>query len=83
MIKACILLRIRPGMDRAVFQEVKNLTQVVDMETVYGEYDLLMKIQVATMEDLDTFIFDTVRTIQGIERTTTLIVIKPPSQVEG
>ena len=79
MIKACILLRVKPGMDRSVFQAVKKMKQVMDMETVYGEYDLLMKIQVDTMEELDAFIFDTVRTLQGVDRTTTLITIEPPS----
>jgi len=79
MIKAYILLRIKPGMDRSVLQTVKKLKQVKDIETLYGAYDLLMKIQVETMDDLDAFIFDTARTIQGVERTTTLITIEPPS----
>jgi len=78
MIEAYILLRVKPGMDRSVFQTVSKLRQVKDMETVYGEYDLLMKIEVKTMDDLDAFIFDSVRTIQGVERTTTLITIEPP-----
>ncbi len=79
MIRAYALLRIKPGMDRSVFQTVQKLKPVNDLETVYGEYDLLMKIQVETMDDLDAFIFDTVRTVQGVERTTTLIVIETPS----
>lgn len=78
MIEAYILLRVKPGMDRSVLQTVKKLKQVKDTETVYGEYDLLLKIQVETMDDLDTFIFDSVRTIRGVERTTTLITIEPP-----
>jgi len=79
MIEAYVLLRVKPGMDRPVFQTVKKLKQVKALETVYGEYDLLMKIQVETMDDLDAFIFDAVRAIQGVERTTTLITIEPPS----
>lgn len=79
MIEAYVLLRVKPGMDKLVFQAVKKLKQVTDIETVYGEYDLLMKIQVETMDDLDAFIFDSIRTIKGVERTTTLITIEPPS----
>ncbi len=78
MIKAYILMRIKPGMDRSVLQTVKDLKQVKDVETVYGAYDLLMKIVVETMNDLDAFIFDIARGIQGVERTTTLITIEPP-----
>ena len=29
------------------------LAKLKDLETLYGEYDLLMKIQVETMDDLD------------------------------
>ncbi|MCW4055355.1 MAG: Lrp/AsnC ligand binding domain-containing protein, partial [Candidatus Bathyarchaeota archaeon] len=65
-------------MDRAVFRTVSDLENVKDLETVYGEYDLLMKIEVETMDELDAFIFDTVRTIKGVEGTTTLITIEPP-----
>jgi len=40
---------------------------------------LLTRVQLETMDDLDAFIFDKVRTIDGVERTTTLITIEPPS----
>lgn len=80
LIEAIVLLRIKPGMDRFVFSAVKKLKQINQIETVYGEYDLLTKVAVETMDDLDAFIFDKVRTIKGIERTTTLIVIEPPGQ---
>jgi len=79
VIEAYVLLRIRPGMDRPVFRAVKKLKQVKVTETVYGEYDLLTRVQLETMDDLDAFIFDKVRTIDGVERTTTLITIEPPS----
>lgn len=79
MIEAYVLMRVKPGMDRSVFQRVQRLKQVTDIETVYGAYDLFTKVHVETMEDLDAFIFDTVRTISGVERTTTLIVITQSS----
>jgi DNA-binding Lrp family transcriptional regulator len=79
MIEAYILLRIKPGMDRVVYRTVSGLDKVKDLQTVYGEYDLLMRIEVEAMEDLDVFIFDTIRTIEGVEGTTTLITIEPPN----
>lgn len=83
MIEAYVLLRVKPGQDRSVFRKVKKLKRVTEMDTVYGEYDLLIKVQVETMEDLDSFIFDTVRTIKGVERSTTLITIEPPVEGKG
>lgn len=83
MIEAYVLLRVKPGQDRSVFRKVKKLKRVTEMDTVYGEYDLLIKVQVETMEDLDSFIFDTVRAIKGVERSTTLITIEPPVEGKG
>jgi len=83
VIEAYVLLRIKPGQDRSVFRKVKKLKRVTEMDTVYGEYDLLIKVQVETMEDLDSFIFDTVRPIKGVERSTTLITIEPPVEGKG
>jgi len=83
VIEAYVLLRVKPGQDRSVFRKVKKLKRVTEMDTVYGEYDLLIKVQVETMEDLDSFIFDTVRAIKGVERSTTLITIEPPVEGKG
>lgn len=80
MITAYVLLRIKPGMDRNVLHNVKKLAQVKAVETVYGEYDMLLKVEIETLETLDSFIFDTVRTIIGVEGSTTLISMEVPSE---
>lgn len=80
MITAYVLLRIRPGMDRNVLQKVKQLNQVKAVETVYGEYDMLINVKTEILEALDSFIFDTIRTIKGVEGTTTLITMEVPEE---
>jgi len=76
MIAAYVLMRIKPGMDRNVLHDVRKLTEVKAVETLYGEYDMLVKVEVGTLDELDSFIFDTIRTIKGVEASTTLIVMK-------
>lgn len=80
MLAAYVLLRIKPGMDRQVLQKVEKLKQVKVAETLYGEYDMLLKVEMESLDELDTFIFDTIRTIKGVESSTTLIVIKVPGE---
>jgi len=80
MITVYVLLRIKPGTDRNVLRNVKKLTQVKAVETVYGEYDMLIKVGIETLETLDSFIFDTIRTITGVESSTTLITMEAPSE---
>lgn len=78
MISAYVLLRIKPGKDRNVLRNVKALNQVKGVETVYGEYDMLLKVEMKMLEALDSFIFDTIRTIKGVEASTTLITMEVP-----
>jgi len=80
MTGAYVLLRIKPGMDRNVLNTLKKLAQVKAVETLYGEYDMLIKAEVETLDELDSFIFDTIRTIKGVERSTTLLTIKVPGE---
>ncbi len=80
MISAYVLMRVKPGMDRTVLNNAKRLTQVKTTETLYGEYDMLIRVEVETLDDLDSFIFDTIRNIKGVESSTTLIAIKVPSE---
>jgi DNA-binding Lrp family transcriptional regulator len=81
MITAYVLLRIKPGKDRNVLHTVKELAQVKAVETVYGEYDMLIQVGIKKLEVLDTFIFDTIRTIEGVESSTTLITMEVPSEI--
>lgn len=80
MITAYVLLRIKPGMDRNVLNNVKELNQVRAIETVYGEYDMLIKVELEMLEALDSFIFDTIRSIKGVEASTTLITMEVPDE---
>lgn len=80
MIGAYVLMRIKPGMDREVLHKVKKLAQVKEVETVYGEYDMLIKVEIETLDELDDFIFNTIRTIKGVEGSTTLITMKVPKE---
>ena len=64
MITTYVLLRIKPGMDRKVLNIVRKLSQVKVVETLYGEYDMLIRARLETLESLDSFIFDTIRTIE-------------------
>ena len=48
MTTSYVLLKIQPGMDRNVLHVVKKLAQVKTVETLYGEYDMLIKVDVET-----------------------------------
>ena len=73
MVVGYTLTRVQPSKDRDVFEKVKSFPEVKEVIATYGEYDMIIKIEEATMDDLDEFIFQKLRHLEGVEATTTLI----------
>lgn len=73
-MKAYLLARVKPGFDKDVIEKIKGLNPVKEVASIYGEYDLIAKVEIENLEKLDEFVFNTIRKIDGVERTTTLIV---------
>lgn len=48
--------------------------EVLDVSILYGEYDIIVKIEVPTMGDLQKFVVS-LRKEKGIERTNTMVAI--------
>ena len=79
MITSYTLARVLPAKDKEVYMNVKAFDEVKDVILTYGEYDLILKIESNSLEDLDHFVFNKLRTIDGIAATTTLLEARPKS----
>lgn len=77
MVSAYIMMKMQVGMDDQVISEIKKLEQVKEGDATYGSYDLVIKVNFKTIEDLDRFIFEKIRRIKGITETSSMIVAKP------
>jgi anthranilate phosphoribosyltransferase len=83
MITSYTLVRVLPAMDKEVFLNVSNFKEVKDVILTYGEYDLIIKVNSDSLEDLDHFIFNKLRTAEGVAATTTLLEAKPKTFTEN
>ena len=79
MVRCYTLVRVKPPRDKAVYWKIKDLPEVKEAIMTYGEYDLIVEIEVNSLDDLDFFIFNKLRKIEGVEATTTLIAANPPN----
>jgi DNA-binding Lrp family transcriptional regulator len=77
MITSYTLARVLPSKDRDVFKKVKTFKEVKEVILTYGEYDLIISVESNSLEDLDHFIFNKLRTTEGVIATTTLLEAKP------
>ena len=80
MVISYTLVRVEPSKDHLVHENVKNLPNIKEVITTYGEFDMIVKSEVESLEILDDFVFNKLRVIEGIESTTTLINAKFPKK---
>jgi len=73
MVICYTLARVQPAKDLMIYNKIKEFVEVKEVITTYGEYDIIIKVEVKSLEHLDEFVFSKLRTIEGVEATTTLI----------
>jgi len=83
MITSYTLVRVLPAKDKEVYGRIKKFVEVKDVILTYGEYDLILKVESESLEDLDHFIFNKLRTTEGVAATTTLLEAKPTTFMEN
>ena len=74
MIVAYLLAKVEAGKDKEALQEIKKMSGVKQVASVYGIYDLHVEVSFDTMEQLEKFIFEEIRKVLGIKETVTLVV---------
>jgi DNA-binding Lrp family transcriptional regulator len=73
MIKAYVLVVTTPGETRSVLDTARAVSGVVEIHEVMGPYDIVIEIEVESLSDVPPILSDRIRTIPGIESTTSLV----------
>ena len=74
-IKAYVLVVTDPGKTRYVAEELRKVPGIVEMHEVMGPYDIVAEIEVSTLQDIPPILGERIRTIQGIQSTTSLVTL--------
>ncbi len=73
MIKAYILVVADPGATKQVYDELKKVKGVTECFQVMGPYDIVVEIEVEDLADVPPILGSHIRTIEGVENTTSLV----------
>ncbi|MCI0849960.1 MAG: Lrp/AsnC ligand binding domain-containing protein [Chloroflexi bacterium] len=73
MIKAYVLVVTNPGATRAVYTALQKIKGVVECHQVMGPYDIVAEIKVEDLSDVPPILGEHIRTIAGVESTTSLV----------
>lgn len=73
---AYILIQVPPRQSRAVIEKLRQFSGVVEASAVYGEVDIVAKVQVPDNQALDHVVMDQIQEIPEVNSTLTLIGIE-------
>uniref|UniRef100_A0A7C1P2E0 Lrp/AsnC family transcriptional regulator n=1 Tax=Thermofilum pendens TaxID=2269 RepID=A0A7C1P2E0_THEPE len=71
-IKVFVLVNTQVGREDEVLRALRGLEYVREAYIIYGEYDVIAKLEVPALELLDKVI-TSIRNMPGVTRTSTLI----------
>ena len=75
MISAYMLIMMRPGTFDTAINEIRKIKNIVKISVIAGEYDIILRVQVKTMEKL-LDVSNKIQMIKGIQKTTTQVIEK-------
>ena len=67
-----VLINVEPGSEFSVFDEASSLSFVVDANLLFGDHDLILKIEAGNMGEIARIVVDKIRSIKGVQNTMTL-----------
>ena len=73
MIRAYILIIVSHGETQAVFDALASIEDVKQAHQVMGPYDIVAEIEVENLADIPPILSEHIRTIAGVENTTSLV----------
>jgi DNA-binding Lrp family transcriptional regulator len=76
MTSALLLINCIIGLQDNVIDELKKLSEFVDIYRVQDTYDIIAKVNAGSEEELQEITMLNIRKIKGIKSTLTLVIVK-------
>jgi len=73
MVKGYILIKLVPGLESDALSQIRATPGVTDVNLVFGQWDAIAVAEAKTLFELSQTIISQIRSIQGIQDTTTLL----------
>ncbi|MGB5952176.1 MAG: Lrp/AsnC ligand binding domain-containing protein [Ornithinimicrobium sp.] len=75
MVEAYILVQTQVGQSSAVARAIQGVAGVASADEVAGPYDVIARIQAASVDDLGRLVIAQIQDVPHITRTTTCTVV--------
>lgn len=71
-----VLISTAPAKEHDVYEKLREVPEIVELHPLFGEYDLIAKIEADDFNVLGQIVVDKIRTIPGVIDTKTLTGIR-------
>jgi DNA-binding Lrp family transcriptional regulator len=75
MVHAYVLIQTEVGKAAAVASEVRSVPGVTEADDVTGPYDVIVRAEANTVDDLGKLVVARIQSVEGITRTLTCPVV--------
>ena len=72
MSSGYVLINVEPGSESDVYKVALSLDCVTDANMLFGDYDLIVKIEASSMGEIARHVEESIRAIPGVANTKTL-----------
>jgi len=76
MVSAFVLVNCHFPFDTRIMDEISKMPSVANVYRTSGRYDLIVKINANTEDELKEIISTDINTLQGVDATVTMIIAK-------
>lgn len=78
MVEAIVLVRVGSSEHlnfmKTVMEELSKIKGVKEVNSVFGRWDFVIKLETRSLGDLGNLVTDCVRSIKGVQSTETLVM---------
>ena len=67
-----VLINAAPAHEHEVYTKVSKVPEIVEVHPLFGEFDLIVKIEAEDFEKLGEIVVNKIRSIEGVIDTKTL-----------
>jgi len=79
METAFVFITVKLGREKEVLAKLRKVKNVTQSFELYGDYDIVVKVETEEKERLQAIVTQQIRSIGGIENTSTNYVFDPSS----
>ncbi len=72
-IKAYVLIVTDPGKTKQVYGAIQKVAGIAEIHEVMGPYDIVVELEVGSLQEIPPILGDKIRPIEGIQSTTSLV----------